>query len=250
MEQNKDDAASPASHRILDRKIESKALPSGFSSNLGRKAPSGDKGGAVKSVKAIVDWLEKTSTAGPENPEVKTPQGRDKAQSAECYSLSSKAGKSSMFEATTPEPAATGSVFPQDTPPTHPEEYSLTLLKYKSYFNNRPLARCLDGQEEKPTTPAAKSTPKAVSSSSCYSIQKLDNIMATLEEMQSGFAPDSPTPNRRIRAKSVARPEERASEAPFLRRSEAESCANDVAEVQGVVEAAVVRRDPAAVKAF
>lgn len=42
------------------------------------------------------------------------------------------------------------------TPPISPlthagyqiEAYSLTLLKHKSYFNNRPLARCLDGYQE------------------------------------------------------------------------------------------------------
>jgi hypothetical protein len=38
----------------------------------------------------------------------------------------------------------TPSMFPSAQAGYQVEEYSLTLLKHKSYFNNRPLARCLD----------------------------------------------------------------------------------------------------------
>ncbi|OIW28922.1 hypothetical protein CONLIGDRAFT_399474 [Coniochaeta ligniaria NRRL 30616] len=248
MDRSKDETASPASDRILDRKIESKALPSGFSSNLGRKAPAGDKGGPGKSVKAIVDWLEKTSTPGGENPELRTQEGRNKDENADSISSSPGTAKSDLVKATRPEVALASPLFVPKTPPTHPEEYSLTLLRYKSYFNNRPLARCLDDEEEKITTPAAKSTPKAASASSCYSIQKVDSNMATPKEIRDGMEPDSPTPLGRPGPKRRSRPEESSQDYMGI---EEESCSSGgLAEAQTKAGGEVMSRDSAVVKAF
>ncbi|KAB5535081.1 hypothetical protein GE09DRAFT_1250142 [Coniochaeta sp. 2T2.1] len=170
MVRENDDAASPASDRILDRKIESRALPASFSSNLGRKAPVAEKGGKVKSVRAIVDWLEKTGSPGPESPESKTQALPGKAEVADRMFLATKATtttattKLGIVQPSAPDPSTPISrAFPAKAPPTHPEEYSLTLLKYKSYFNNRPLVRCLDDEDEKVASPVAKPTPKAAS---------------------------------------------------------------------------------------
>lgn len=248
MEQaEKDGSCSPASTRILDRKIESRALPSGFSSNLGRKAPTGDKGCATKSVKAIVDWLEKTTTTGPEKPGLKTPQRREKIRNVDTFSLSSfDTGKSDVLQATASEPTVPSPVCPLETTPTHPEEYSLTLFEYKTYFNNRPLGRCLDDQEDKATTPVGKSTPIAASASSCYSIQKLDSIMATLEEMQSGTEPVSPTPHGRTSRTGRTAPEEKKGAAEL--KAQTEDSTADM-PIEGV-EATMVQRDPGEIKAF
>jgi hypothetical protein len=247
MERNKDQPASPASDRILDRKIESRALSSGFSSNLGRKAPAGDKAGAGKGVKAIVDWLEKTSTSGPENPELKTPDARNKAGKVDGFSPSPDTTRSGLPQTTRPE-AAIASPFSPNTPPTHPEEYSLTLLGYKSYFNNRPLARCLDDQHQV-TSPAAKSTPVAASASSCYSTtQKMDSIMATLQEMRNGIDPGSPTPLSRHPLKHEART---VNSNEVYVALDVNTCTNGgMSEPQPAVDAQVARRNPAEAKTF
>jgi len=60
--------------RILDRKIESRGLPHSFSSNLARKRPSPNKiaPSSGKSVRAIVNWLEKGPSSSPEGLQVPT----------------------------------------------------------------------------------------------------------------------------------------------------------------------------------
>lgn len=248
MDRNKDHGASPVSDRILDRKIESKALPSGFSSNLGRKAPAGDKAGPGKSVKAIVDWLEKTSVPAWETPETRTQEGQDEGQHADSFSLSSDTTWQDLQQPARQDNAIASPLFLPKTPPTHPEEYSLTLLGYKSYFNNRPLARCLDIQEGKGTTPAAKSTFTAASASSCYSLQKVESIMPTPHKMTNGVEAGSPY--------SLCLPGMKP-ESPFEEggRSyidfEIEPCSgHDIAGVQTISGANIVLRDPANVKAF
>jgi hypothetical protein len=248
MDRNKDHAASPTSDRILDRKIESKALPSGFSSNLGRKAPAGDKGGPGRSVKAIVDWLEQTGTPGGENLDLRTQEGSDRAENADSCSLSSKVTKSETVRATIPEISITSPRFTPKTPPTHPEEYSLTLLGYKSYFNNRPLARCLDDEEENITTKAAKSNPKPASASSSSSLQKMDSVRAALQDMRYEVEPGSPTPLGRPWPKRKSRPEESIKDYIDLK---VEECSNDnIAEDETIAGAKVDSRDPAEIKAF
>ncbi|KAK3945933.1 hypothetical protein QBC46DRAFT_336098 [Diplogelasinospora grovesii] len=176
-----DPALSPAKEEsILDRKIKTRGLAQGFSSNLGRRkgvtAPAlennGSGPGPVKSstrVKAIVDWLEKTSSNY--SSEAKEPTPRDfriRKHTSTGGTISGTAGGGSLneqYESSLPNEKTReshGSSIPSSAPAftastTAPiichavdhEEYSLTLLKYKSYFNNRPLARCLDDQEEK-----------------------------------------------------------------------------------------------------
>lgn len=251
MDRNKDNAASPASDRIVDRKIESKALPSGFSSNLGRKAPTGDKAGPGKSVKAIVDWLEKTSTPAAENPELRTQEDCDKAESDDRLSLLSKTTKtteSDLLQATKPEITTASPLLFSKTPPTQPEEYSLTLLGYKSYFNNRPLARCLDDEEAEFTTPTANPTPTAASASSFYSIRKVDSIKTGLPGMRDGAGPRVPAPLVRSFLESQSLPEGSTKDCvdPVV-----ESCSGaGIAEVSTVAETQVVSRDPTEARAF
>ena len=122
---------------ILNRKKESRALPSSFSSNLGRRhsphehrreAPSSTPGASVK---AIVAWLESSSEL------------RAASKIATSCDVDSKLS------------SATPSISSQATNPTiqtlhrapDVEEYSLTLLRYQKYFNERPLGRCLDSDE-------------------------------------------------------------------------------------------------------
>ncbi|KAB5577600.1 hypothetical protein GE09DRAFT_525113 [Coniochaeta sp. 2T2.1] len=254
MVRENNDAASPASDRILDRKIESRALPASFSSNLGRKAPVAEKGGKVKSVRAIVDWLEKTGSPGPESPESKTQALPGKAEDADKIPLVSKATtttttKSDFLEPSAQDPSTpTSRVFPAKTPPTHPEEYSLTLLKYKSYFNNRPLVRCLDDEDGKVASPVAKPTPKAASASSCYSVENLDSIMASLNDMSREVEPGSPTPLGRARSQHETRPGGTSTD--YTDQNVEHGSTQDTFEATALVETAIVRRNPAEVKAF
>ena len=152
MDDNKDEK-EPRGGRgpIIDRRIEASGL-STFASNLNRprrtsppslpppavpsfQAPSRRQRGtsttpsgseAPSSVRAIVDWLESTK-ATPQEPPPKSGDGSD---SGPHYHLP---------PAASPQPASSP---PSIGGPT--EAYSLTLLKYKAYFNNRPLGRCLD----------------------------------------------------------------------------------------------------------
>lgn len=251
MDRNTEQTASPASDRILDRKIESRALQSGFSSNLGRRAPVGDKSGGPKSVRAIVDWLEKTSTSGPETlPKVRTPDSWVKSGNWRSFSLSSNTAKPDLLQARSPETAVLSPFTHPETPPTHPEEYSLTLLGYKSYFNNRPLARCLDDVHGV-TSPAARSTtPKATSASSCYSSQKLDRVMAALQEMRDRMDPGSPTPVGRSLPKQESRSVNGNGNGVHAALG-METGANDcVSELEHAIHTEGARRDPAEVRAF
>jgi len=247
MDRKEGPPVSPASDRILDRKIESRALPSGFSSNLGRKAPAGDKAGAGKSVKAIVDWLEKT-TSPPETPEPRTQDAQDIAKNAEGLFLPPNHTESNLVQAGKPGTTTASVLFRPKTSPTHPEEYSLTLLGYKSYFNNRPLARCLDDGEPA-FTPAAKSTPiAAASASSCYSTQKLDSVMATLMEMRNETDPGSPTPLGRssLKHESRIRESHRDDIAPKVETS----TASGTPDPKSALDSQAVCRDSAEVEAF
>lgn len=248
MDQNKEQTASPASDRILDRKIESRALPSSFSANLGRKAPAGDKAGAGKSVRAIVDWLEKTSTSGSEPPGLRTPEGREKAGIRSASSHSPNTAKPDSLQATAPEPAvASPFIHPERTTPTHPEDYSLTLLAYKSYFNNRPLARCLD-DVHKGASSAPGSTPQPPSASSCYSTQKLDSAMATLQEIRDAAEQGSPTPLGRPSMKEASQSAKRNG--VYAAHNRTTCAASGVSEPEPAAEAQAAHRDPAQVKAF
>ncbi|KAK1771183.1 hypothetical protein QBC33DRAFT_235286 [Phialemonium atrogriseum] len=151
MEETKKDASPAPLGRILDRKIESKGLAESFSANISRKGTP-RKNRAGKSVKAIVEWLEKAGGKVSHGPEAKGKPGSDKGSiSISSPSSSSKDAGDKQHgvhhEAQHENPPA-GPVTPSPRPHPFAEEYSLTLLKFKSYFNNRPLARCLDHLEQ------------------------------------------------------------------------------------------------------
>lgn len=249
MEPNNGHTVSPAPNRILDRKIESKALSSGFSSNLGRKAPVADKGSGGRSVKSIVNWLEKTAAASTDTDTAgtRTSQAQNTRPERDNVLLS-EAGKTGAAKVVTPASPPSGSMYLPTTPLTHPEEYSLTLLKYKSYFNNRPLARCLDYEDGCVESPPSKTTPKAASSASASSVQKLDNLMATLDEMSKDIEPSTPTPQSRAQIERGTKSKDAGhSTEP---REKVILVANREVEVQSGDEPTIRRRDRAEAKAF
>ncbi|KFH44721.1 hypothetical protein ACRE_044850 [Hapsidospora chrysogenum ATCC 11550] len=122
---------------IINRKREYKGPSSNFSSNLGRARVSpprhhrdrnaGTPGSCNgRSVKTIVAWLESSSA---DNPTPLTPR----------VPLRSK-----VSPGVPPLPASSAvQVLTPDV-----EEYSLTLLRYRQYFTEKPLGRCLDGTSE------------------------------------------------------------------------------------------------------
>lgn len=132
--------SSAESESIINRKRDVKGLPGSFSSNLSRRTssprPTRDEttSSNVSSVKAIVAWLEKSK------------------ENSICSTLVDTDSKpKTPINTTSPVPPSRP--LKQDLQlqslPMAPgvEEYSLTLLKYRSYFTERPLGRCLDGQD-------------------------------------------------------------------------------------------------------
>jgi hypothetical protein len=126
--------APEADGSIINRKRELKGLPSSFSSNLGYRVspprrPSLDNttpnGG--RSVKAIVAWIE----ASPSSPNPGTPALGGSARGHARIPPSPTVVTSSRSQ-----PNLQGTA-------TDVEEYSLTLLKYRKYFTEQPLQRCL-----------------------------------------------------------------------------------------------------------
>ena len=129
---------------MINRRRERKGLPSSFSSNLSRPRVSpprttGEGGAAQRSaggnssVKAIVAWLESSSSQ----------------QTTFVSPGDGESTKSKLSSVRTPSPVlATAAPVAQTTIQTSPdvEEYSLTLLEYRQYFTASPLGRCLDEQ--------------------------------------------------------------------------------------------------------
>lgn len=123
---------------VINRKREHRGLPRSFSSNLGQPRISprshqereGTPRSNAGSVKAIVAWLEASKSTNTDSPS---------AVSGDAESMRSK-----LSIATSSPSLATESS--QLSLPTSPdvEEYSLTLLKYRQYFTETPLGRCLD----------------------------------------------------------------------------------------------------------
>lgn len=138
---------------IINRKRECRGIPGSFSANLGlRKSPSRGigardatppKSGGNTSVKAIVAWLESS---------------KDESRSVTSVSSDSRSKSSFTTASLSTKPA---SIIHQQSLPMAPdvEEYSLTLLKYREYFTERPLARCLDEKKIEATTYSVKHTP-------------------------------------------------------------------------------------------
>lgn len=133
---------------ILNRKRELRGLSSSFSSNIGqRNSPSylssstntsTNKDG--RSVKSIVAWLESAST----NPDISRCSGDDITSVHSIGTISSAGSNSSLLSRQT----IPGAV--------DVEEYSLTILKYKKYYTEVPLGRCLDAQaQDNATTSSA-----------------------------------------------------------------------------------------------
>lgn len=122
---------------MINRKKELKGLSSSFSSNIGQRiSPSYLPSSANtskndgRSVKSIVAWLESAST----NPDTSRLSGDDIKSVHSAGTISSAGSNSSLLSRHT-IPGASDVV-----------EYSLTLLKYKRYYTEVPLGRCLDGQ--------------------------------------------------------------------------------------------------------
>ncbi|KAL2255866.1 hypothetical protein VTK26DRAFT_2561 [Humicola hyalothermophila] len=151
------DGPLPSSQeRILDRKIEKRALPDSFSSNLGRKGPSTRRDISDGSVKAMISLFEQSLSrpASPTPGRARTADESDRYghyyhsgdADAKVSSQPHRPEKGDNHIDTTIPPASLGLPFAQIG--SQVEAYSLTLLKHKCYFNNRPLARCLDAYRE------------------------------------------------------------------------------------------------------
>ncbi|KAL6906975.1 hypothetical protein GGI43DRAFT_248239 [Trichoderma evansii] len=125
---------------IINRKRELKGLSSSFSSNIGQRiSPSNLQDNANisqkkknRSVKSIIAWLELASA----NNDISRHSGDDIKSVHSVGTISSAGSNSSLLSRHTMPGAA------------DVEEYSLTLLKYKQYYTDVPLGRCLDAQEQ------------------------------------------------------------------------------------------------------
>ncbi|KAL7918800.1 hypothetical protein ACQKWADRAFT_230072 [Trichoderma austrokoningii] len=125
---------------IINRKRQLKGLSGSFSSNIGQRiSPSNlqDNINACqknnnRSVKAIIAWLEEASA----NDGASRHSGDDIKSVHSVGTISSTGSNSSLLSRQMMPGAA------------DVEEYSLTLLKYKQYYTDVPLGRCLDAQEQ------------------------------------------------------------------------------------------------------
>ncbi|EOO03470.1 hypothetical protein UCRPA7_940 [Phaeoacremonium minimum UCRPA7] len=196
----KDTLHASTSGRIMDRNIRKGNL-SIFSSRLGgekRYDPPRKVTPEGSSVKDIVKWLESTSTTT-EKPSA-FPQASEDIQ-GDCKGLVSRdEDSSSPNPSPPPERAASPDQVAQTAQPsTETEEYSLTLLRYKKYFNNRPLARCLDvapeplkGKDELSKETRRKNLRRT------SSIQQLEALMSDLSDMSiDKTVPPLPTTEQR-----------------------------------------------------
>ena len=135
---------------IINRKIERRGLPSSFSSNLvnPRASPPRSKDAKVassgKSVKSIVSFFESSKS----NPSCATYEDGDSVKSKlKSTSASHVSSSTATSESQLPTIQKQHLIHAPDV-----EDYSLTLLKYRQYFTEKPLARCLDGQCQKTET--------------------------------------------------------------------------------------------------
>ncbi|GAB1313955.1 hypothetical protein MFIFM68171_04165 [Madurella fahalii] len=157
-------ASPPRRERILDRRIERRALPTSFSSNLGRKRPSPSKAISSRSVRAMVCLFEGASTAphhlgassarGASGTARRVAEADRQVNDRRSHDNNDAANKTATWLPNSHRELGqlgrsiiTAPAF-SHAPVDYAEEYSLTLLKHKSYFNNRPLVRCLDEYHE------------------------------------------------------------------------------------------------------
>ena len=106
-------------------------------SRRGRRDGTPKGGGKPRSVKNIVAWLESSKARG------KSPPGSQLSASV------SSGSKTSSLLPSAARPASGGAPqIPEFSFQTHldVEDYSLTLLKYRQYFTETPLGRCLDDE--------------------------------------------------------------------------------------------------------
>lgn len=125
---------------VINRKRELKGLSGSFSSNIGQRiSPSNLQDNANTSqkkenrtVRSIIAWLEQASA----NNDTSRHSGDDIKSIHSAGTISSAGSNSSLLS--------------RQTIPGAPdvEEYSLTLLKYKQYYTDVPLGRCLDALEQ------------------------------------------------------------------------------------------------------
>ncbi|KXX79283.1 hypothetical protein MMYC01_203227 [Madurella mycetomatis] len=146
-------ASPPHRGRILDRGIDRRALPASFSSNLGRKRLPPSKAMPNRSVRSMVYLFERSlsdlhdlgvgRTQGASEAASRVDDADGEANNYRSLDNNNVADNSHrdlsqqscpMFAIPAVSPVRVGYV----------GGYSLTLLKHKSYFNNRPLVRCLD----------------------------------------------------------------------------------------------------------
>ena len=142
--------------RILDRKIERHGLGQSFSSNLARRGPSSGRKPSDRSVRDMVGLFEK-STGIPTSdsprytrPTLESDLEKDRRGGHDGNNITlalRDQHRPGQAHTTTP------SMLPSARVGYQVEDYSLTLLKHKSYFNNRPLARCLDENQEQDKRP-------------------------------------------------------------------------------------------------
>lgn len=153
--------STSCSDRILDRRIERHGLPQSFSSNLARKEPPSNRKASDRSVRDMVSLFEK-STGTPDEPPLSRPSlasdrimvGDKKKDRRRDHGSDKDTGiLHSQHQAEQVQlrdsKSSTPSMFPSVQTGYQVEDYSLTLLGHKSYFDNRPLARCLDENHEK-----------------------------------------------------------------------------------------------------
>lgn len=127
---------------IINRKRELKGLSSSFSSNIGQRIspthlPSSSNKSTKdgRSVRSIVAWLESASA----NADASKHSGDD-IKSVHSVGTISSAGSNSSLLSRHTIPGA-----------SDVEEYPLTLLKYRKYYTEVPLGRCLDGHGQDDT---------------------------------------------------------------------------------------------------
>ncbi|KAH8131137.1 hypothetical protein FP744_10007996 [Trichoderma asperellum] len=166
---------------IMNRKRELKGLSGSFSSNIGQRiSPSNQQDSASisqkkknRSVKSIIAWLEEAIA----NNDTSRNSGDDVKSVRSAGTISSAGSNSSLLSRQTMPGAA------------DVEEYSLTLLKYKQYYTDVPLGRCLDGQEQDNATSSSNVHIKNVSEEASLvqgsqdSTQEFDILSASDEQL-------------------------------------------------------------------
>jgi hypothetical protein len=177
----KSSPSASQNNRMIDRKIESKSITTSFSANLARRdIDTSQPNCSGKSVRQIVNWLENEKEKGapsttPAQSVSSSPFGTDSCRpprpptppsfrkfgtnrdlSNNSSLIDNSKASSGSFQKQEELASRRSSAKIPATPPTmrvpsqperSPEDESLNYLDYKSYLNDRPLARCLDEKD-------------------------------------------------------------------------------------------------------